>query len=64
MKTGDLVYLRHKIHDDDDYVGLIVQREQVGTPSTGSTILYDILLTETNELITISDIYFDIWRIE
>jgi len=64
MKTGDLIYLRHKIHDDDDYVGLVIQVEQVGRSKLDSTILYDVLLTETNELITISDIYFEIWRIE
>ena len=38
--------------------------EQVGAGKTGSTVLYDVLLAEANEVITISDIYFEIWRIE
>ena len=66
MKIGDLIYLKPKNTkiEDEDYVGLIVHLEQVGSGKTGSTVLYDVLLTETNEVITISDIYFEIWRIE
>jgi len=66
MQTGDLIYIKPKSSskDDEDYVGLIVHQEQVGSNHGGSTILYDVLLTETNEVITISDIYFEIWRVE
>ena len=66
MKIGDLIYLKPKgvWIEDEDYVGLIVHMEQVGRAKIDSTILYDVLLTETNEVITISDIYFEIWRIE
>jgi len=66
MQTGDLIYIKPKPSrkDDEDYVGLIVHQEQVGSGKCGSTILYDVLLTETNEVITISDIHFQIWRIE
>lgn len=66
MKIGDLIYLKPKNTkiEDEDYVGLLVHTEQVGSNKGGSTILYDVLLTETNEVITISDIYFEIWRIE
>ena len=65
MKIGDLVYLRPKnLREEDDLIGLLVHMEQVGRAKIDSTILYDVLLTETNEVITISDIYFEIWRIE
>ena len=66
MKIGDLIYLKPKNTriEDEDHVGLVVHTEQVGSNHGGSTILYDVLLTETNEVITISDIYFEIWRIE
>ena len=66
MKIGDLIYLKPKNTkiEDEDYVGLLVHTEQVGSNKGGSTILYDVLLTETNEVITISDIYFEIWMIE
>ena len=65
MKVGDLVYLRPKnLREEDDLIGLLVYMEQVGRAKIDSTILYDVLLTEINEVITISDIYFEIWRIE
>ena len=65
MKIGDLVYLRPKnLREEDDLIGLLVNMEQVGSGKTGSTVLYDVLLIETNEVITISDIFFEIWRIE
>jgi|TARA_R110001592_G_C12711734_1_gene707912 hypothetical protein len=66
MKVGDLVYLKPKStkHADEDFIGLVIHKEQVGSGKTGSTILYDVMLTETNELITISDVYFKIWRVE
>jgi len=65
MQLGDLVYLRPKnLREEDDLVGLLVHMEQVGQAKIDSTILYDVLLADTNEVITISDIYFEIWRIE
>lgn len=66
MQIGDLIYIKPKNakNEDEDYVGLVVHTEQVGSNHGGSTILYDVLLAETNELITISDIYFEIWRVE
>ena len=66
MKEGDLIYLKPKNTkiEDEDYVGLVLHTEQVGSNHGGSTVLYDVLLTETNEVITISDIYFEIWRVE
>ena len=66
MKIGDLVYLRPRnlTWDEEDIIGLLVHVQQVGSGKTGSTILYDVLLTDTNEVHTLSDIYFEIWRIE
>ena len=63
MKIGDLVYLKHKHYKEDDYIGLIVGSEYVGMEDKG-TFLYDILFTETNEVITVSDIYFEVWRVK
>ena len=65
MNIGDLVYLRPKnlTVDEEEIIGLLVNMEQVGSGKTGSTILYDVLLTDTNEVHTLSDIYFEIWRI-
>ena len=66
MKIGDLVYLRpkHFVQPVQNLVGLIVKMQKVGRSKIDSTVLYDVLLNETNEVITITDIYFEIWRIE
>ena len=64
MRIGELVYLRPKsLRDEEDMIGLLVNMEQVGSDTKGSTMLYDVLLTDTNEVHTLSDIYFEIWRI-
>ena len=66
MKLGDLVYLRpkHIIQPAQDLVGLIVKMQHVGRSKLDGAWLYDVLLNETTEVITITDIYFEIWRIE
>ena len=66
MKVGDLVYLRPKnlTWDEEDIIGLLVNMEHVGRSKLDGTWLYDVLLTDTNEVHTLSDIYFEIWRIE
>ena len=66
IKPGDLVYLRPKADRlIEDYVGLVINCETVPQSTRlTSTVLYDVLVTETNELITVSDIFFEIWRIE
>ena len=65
MKVGDLVYLKPKSAvEDEEYIGLLIHMEQVGQAKIDSTILYDVLLTDANEVFTVSDIYFEIWRIE
>ena len=66
IKPGDLVYLKPKADRlIEDYVGLVINCERVPQSTRlTSTVLYDVLVTETNELITVSDIFFEIWRIE
>ena len=65
MKIGDLVYIRSKnLKDEKDMIGLLVNMVKVGRSKIDSTILYDVLITETNNVHTISDIYFEIWRIQ
>ncbi len=66
MKIGDLVYLRPKniIQPVQELIGLIVKTEHVGRSKLDGTWLYDVLLNETSEVITITDIYFEIWRVE
>ena len=66
MRTGDLICFKQKgkLGDNNDYIGLLVEMQHVGKSKLDGTWLFDVLLTETNELITISDIYFDIWRVE
>ena len=66
MKVGDLVYLKPKNIGQpvEEYIGLLVKMQKVGRSKIDSTVLYDVLLSETSEVITLSDIYFEIWRIE
>ena len=66
MKIGDLVYLRpkHIVQPVENLIGLLVKTQHVGRSKLDGTWLYDVLLNETSEVITISDIYFEIWRIE
>ena len=66
MRIGDLVYLKPKniAEPVEEYIGLIVKMQKVGRSKIDSTVLYDVLLNETSEVISISDIYFEIWRIE
>ena len=66
MKIGDIVYLRpkHIVQPVQDFVGLLVKMQHVGRSKLDGTWLYDVLINETNEVITVSDIYFEIWRVE
>ena len=66
MTVGDLIFFKQKgkLGDDHDYIGLLIGMQHVGRSKLDGTWLYDVLLTDTSELITVSDIYFDIWRVE
>ena len=66
MSIGDLVYIRPNniVQPVQNLIGLVVKIQHVGQSKLDGTWLYDVLLNETSEVITISDIYFEIWRIE
>ena len=66
MQVGDLVRLRPKniVQPAQDFTGLVVKMQHVGRSKLDGTWLYDVLINEINEVLTISDIYFDIWRID
>ena len=66
MQVGDLVYIKPKPSrlEDEDFIGLVLNKQKVGRSKLDSTILYDVLMAETNEVVTVSDIYFTIWRVE
>ena len=66
MNVGDLIYLKPKRRGPDSgvFFGLLINKEQVGSGKTGSTILYDVLITEVGQILTLSDIYFDVWGLE
>ena len=66
MQVGDLVYVKPKPAqlEDEDFIGLVLKKQKVGRSKLDSTILYDVLMAETNEVITVSDIYFTIWRVQ
>ena len=64
MQNGDLIYMKSKLRDsEEEYIGLLISQERVGSKENTS-VLYDVLLSDTNEILTLSDIYFEIWRIE
>lgn len=66
MQIGDLVYLkpRNTRIEDENYIGLLLNKERIGDKDHRGCYLYDVLFAESNEVITISDIYFEIRRIE
>ena len=64
VQNGDLIYMKSKLRDsEEEYIGLLISQERVGSKENTS-VLYDVLLSDTNEILTLSDIYFEIWRIE
>ena len=64
MKEGDLVKLRPKRAQSgmEEYVGVLLKMQQIGRNGS-ETILFDILVGELDEILTVSDIFFDVWRI-
>lgn len=64
MQVGDLIAFYPKSGlEREEYIGLLISKKTVGRSKLDRTVLYDVLLTENNELITISDVWFDIWRL-
>ena len=65
MKEGDLVKLRPKRSDSemDEYHGILLKMDTVGDKRGGSsTVLFDVLIGELDQILTVSDIFFDVWR--
>ena len=66
MQIGDLVKLRpksgHKTFKEE-YHGLLIDIQDVGRNGSKTT-LYDILVGDINQLLTVSDIFFNVWRID
>ena len=62
MEIGSLVYVKPKTqpNSEEEYIGIIIHKQQVGSHACDSTILYDVLLELTEEVTTVSDIYFEI----
>lgn len=64
MQIGDLVKLQPKrALENLEYTGLLLNMQQVGRNGS-ETILFDILVGELGDVLTVSDIFFDIWRID
>ena len=64
MKIGDLVKLRPKRASDEIiYTGLLIKTQQIGRNGS-ETMLFDVLVGELDEILTVSDIFFDVWRLE
>ena len=66
MSIADLVYIRPNniVQPVQNLIGLVVKIQHVGRSKLDGSCLCDVLLNETSKVITISDIYFEIWRIE
>ena len=65
MQAGDLVKLRPKRAQSDmeEYHGILLNMQQIGRNGS-ETILFDVLIGEIDQILTVSDIFFDVWRIE
>jgi hypothetical protein len=65
MKEGDLVKLRPKRANSgiEEYHGILLSMQQIGRNGS-ETILFDVLVGEIDEILTVSDIFFDVWRID
>ena len=65
MKIGDLVKLRPKSRPTtlEEYHGILINMADVGRNGS-KTILYDVLVGEVDQVLTVSDIFFDVWRID
>lgn len=65
MKIGDLVKLRPKRDTSgmEEYHGILLSMQEIGRNGS-ETILFDVLVGEIDEILTVSDIFFDVWRID
>lgn len=65
MQVGDLVKLRPKSGPTtlEEYHGILINMQDVGRNGS-KTILYDVLVGEVDQVLTVSDIFFEVWRID
>lgn len=65
MQEGDLVKLRPKSGQTnlEEYHGILINMQQVGRNGS-ETILFDVLIGEIDQILTVSDIFFEVWRID
>lgn len=65
MQEGDLVKLRPKRAESgmEEYHGILLNMQQVGRNGS-ETILFDVLIGEIDQILTVSDIFFEVWRIQ
>ena len=65
MKIGDLIKLRPKRAENgiEEYHGILINMTDVGKNGSKTT-LYDVLVGEVDQILTVSDIFFDVWRIQ
>jgi len=65
MQVGDLVKLRPKSAPTnlEEYHGILINMQDVGRNGS-KTILYDVLVGEVDQVLTVSDIFFEVWRID
>lgn len=65
MQVGDLVKLRPKSGPTnlEEYHGILINTQDVGRNGSKTT-LYDVLIGEIDQILTVSDIFFDVWKID
>ena len=65
MKIGDLVKLRPKSGPTtlEEYHGILINMQDIGRAGTKTT-LYDILVGDIDQILTVSDIFFVVWKFE
>lgn len=47
----------------EEYHGILLNMQQVGRNGS-ETILFDVLIGEIDQILTVSDIFFEVWRIQ
>lgn len=67
MQIGDLVKLRPKsghMTFKEEYHGILIDIQDVGKKNGSKTTLYDILVGDIDQILTVSDIFFNVWRMD
>lgn len=66
--VGDLVKLRPKnkqdrLNPDKIFMGILLDIHETGTVPSRS-VLFDILVGEIDQILTVSDTFFEVWKVE